>query len=92
MNAKCGLALALLGTGALVASARLSHGDTCPPPQPTTQCDGTWRKHQLGIANIGTNCTIRWICVPNSVSGDKHPNAEGPTTGTVKPSGPPVQR
>jgi hypothetical protein len=86
-----GLALTLLSTAALVASTRLSHGDTCPPPQPTTHCDGTWRTTQLGIANIGTNCTILWICVPNRVRSD-NPSAAGPVTGTVKPMVPPGQR
>jgi hypothetical protein len=86
-----GLALTLLSTAALVAFTRPSQSDTCPPPQPTTQCDGTWRKFQLGIANLGNNCTIVWICAQNKVGGG-NPSAAGPTTGTVQPIGPPAQR
>jgi hypothetical protein len=84
-----GIALTLLSTAALVASTRLSHGDTCPPPKPTTPCDGTWRTTQLGMANIGNNCTLRWICVQNKVIHNSKPSAAGPTTSTVPiaPSG-----
>jgi hypothetical protein len=87
-----GLALTLLSAAALVASTRLSQGDTCPPPQPTTHCDGTWRKHQLGVANIGTNCTVVWMCARRARAPGGIPSAAGPTTGTVQPMAPPGQR
>jgi len=77
-----GLALTLLSTAALVTSTRLSNGEGCPLPQPLTHCDGTWRTTQLGIANTGNNCAIRWICVPDEVRGS-NPSAAGSATGAV---------
>jgi hypothetical protein len=58
----------------------------CPPPQPTTSCNGTWRQTQLGINSSAGACTIAWTCVPASSASSGGTSSSSGTGNVQAPS------